>query len=94
LDQLYVDLWMADDVPDDAMHGVCDPELPEAGEIWMRLTWRANSAFTNATTTSFVLILRGDGGTPIETTSSWIVDINKYNWEKHCRGLFDLPIAA
>jgi len=34
------------------------------------------------------------GGAPIETTDSKIVDINKYSWEKHCRGLFELPIAA
>ena len=35
-----------------------------------------------------------DCGTPIETTSSKAIDINKYRWEKHCRELFDLPIAA
>jgi hypothetical protein len=29
LDPLYVDLGMAD-----VMHSVCDPELPEAGEVW------------------------------------------------------------
>ena len=34
LDQLYSDLGMADETPDDAMHSVCDPELPEAGEVW------------------------------------------------------------
>jgi hypothetical protein len=34
LDQLYVDLGMADEVPGDAVHGVCDPELPDAGEVW------------------------------------------------------------
>jgi hypothetical protein len=28
LDQLCVDLWMADEVPGDVMHKVCDPELP------------------------------------------------------------------
>jgi hypothetical protein len=33
LDQLYADLGMVDEVPDDAMSGVCDPELPDAGEI-------------------------------------------------------------
>jgi hypothetical protein len=32
LDQLYAELGMADEVPDDAMHSVCDPELPDAGE--------------------------------------------------------------
>jgi hypothetical protein len=28
LDQLYSDLGIADDTPDDVMHSVCDPELP------------------------------------------------------------------
>jgi hypothetical protein len=36
----------------------------------------------------------GDGSTPIETTDSKIVDINRYSWERHCRGLFEFPIAA
>jgi hypothetical protein len=31
---------------------------------------------------------------PIETTGSKVVDINKYRWEKLCRGLFELPVAA
>jgi hypothetical protein len=34
LDQLYSDLGMVDETPDDAMHAVCDPELPEPGTIW------------------------------------------------------------
>jgi hypothetical protein len=34
LDQLYLDLGMEDEVPDDVIHSVCDPELPEAGEVW------------------------------------------------------------
>jgi hypothetical protein len=34
LDQLYSDLGMADEVHEDAMHSVCDPELPDAGEVW------------------------------------------------------------
>ena len=34
LDQLYVELGMADAVADDAMHSVCQPELPDAGEVW------------------------------------------------------------
>jgi transposase InsO family protein len=34
------------------------------------------------------------GATPVEATVSKVVDINKYRWEKHCRGLFELPIAA
>jgi hypothetical protein len=25
---------MADETPDDVMHSVCDPELPDAGEVW------------------------------------------------------------
>jgi len=34
LDELYGELGMAREVPDDAMHNVCDPELPDAGEVW------------------------------------------------------------
>jgi hypothetical protein len=34
LDKLYSDLGVADEVPDDAMSGVCDPELPDAGDVW------------------------------------------------------------
>ncbi|PLW69332.1 hypothetical protein [Pseudohalioglobus lutimaris] len=34
LDQLYQELGMADEVPDDVMHTVCDPTLPDAAEIW------------------------------------------------------------
>jgi hypothetical protein len=34
LDQLYSDLGMADEVQEDAMHSVCDPELPDAGDVW------------------------------------------------------------
>lgn len=33
LDQLYDDLGMAGEVPDDVMHSVCDPELPDAGDV-------------------------------------------------------------
>jgi hypothetical protein len=34
LDQLYSDLGMEDETPDDVMHSVCDPDLPDAGEVW------------------------------------------------------------
>lgn len=34
LDQLYSDLGMADEPPDDALHSVCAPELPDASEVW------------------------------------------------------------
>ena len=34
LDQLYSDLGMSDETPDDVMHRVCDSELPDSGEIW------------------------------------------------------------
>ncbi len=33
LDQLYSDLGMRDATPDDVMHSVCDPELPEPGQV-------------------------------------------------------------
>jgi hypothetical protein len=34
LDQLYSDLGMTEETPKDAMHSVCDPDLPDAGEVW------------------------------------------------------------
>jgi hypothetical protein len=34
LDELYVDLGMADEARGDVMHSVCDPELLDAGEVW------------------------------------------------------------
>jgi hypothetical protein len=34
LDELYSELGMADETPDDVMHSVCDPQLPEPGQIW------------------------------------------------------------
>jgi putative transposase len=35
-----------------------------------------------------------DGVTPVEKTGVKIININQYRWERHCRGLFELPIAA
>jgi len=35
-----------------------------------------------------------DGATPTETSGNTVADINKYRWKKHCRGLFQLPVAA
>ena len=34
LDQLYLELGMADEMPDNVMHSVCDPDPPDAGEVW------------------------------------------------------------
>ena len=34
LDQLYVELRMEDVVQAEAMHSVCDPDLPFVGEVW------------------------------------------------------------
>jgi len=35
-----------------------------------------------------------DGATPVESGPGYAIDIRDYRWEKHCRGLFELPIAA
>ena len=35
-----------------------------------------------------------DGTTPLESGDTMVVDISDYRWKKHCRGLFELPIAA
>ena len=34
LDQLYKELGITDESPDDALHSVCAPELPDAGDVW------------------------------------------------------------
>jgi transposase InsO family protein len=35
-----------------------------------------------------------DDSTPIGSADRKIIDIHKYRWKKHCRGLFELPMAA
>jgi transposase InsO family protein len=35
-----------------------------------------------------------NGVPPVETISGNIIDIHQYRWNKHCRGLFELPAAA
>lgn len=32
--------------------------------------------------------------TPVVTVGNIVVDISNYQWKKHCRGLFALPVAA
>ena len=34
LDELYSDMGMADEVPDDVLHSVCDPSWSAAGNFW------------------------------------------------------------
>jgi transposase InsO family protein len=34
------------------------------------------------------------GLTPVEFLDNKVIDLNHYRWEKHCRGLFQLTIAA
>ena len=35
-----------------------------------------------------------DGATPVDSDVNRVVDINQFRWEKYCRGLFELPVAA
>ena len=35
-----------------------------------------------------------DGGTPVEPMHNNVVDIKDYRWNKHCRGLYELPVAV
>ena len=35
-----------------------------------------------------------DGATPVDSSSGKVVDIDSYRWKKHCRSLFQLPVAA
>ena len=35
-----------------------------------------------------------DGTTPVEIGDDNVVDLKSYRWQSHCRGLFQLPVAA
>ena len=35
-----------------------------------------------------------DDTTPVEPADRTIIKIEEYRWEKRCRGLFELPVAA
>jgi hypothetical protein len=35
-----------------------------------------------------------DGATPVELAGRTIIEIEDYRWKSHCRGLFELPVAA
>ena len=35
-----------------------------------------------------------NAATPIESPDRKVIDINDYRWKKHCRGSFQLPMAA
>ena len=34
------------------------------------------------------------GVTPTESSTAEVIDFNSHRWQKHCRGLFQLPVAA
>jgi hypothetical protein len=38
--------------------------------------------------------LSRNGYTPVLSGGQRVVDINNYRWHKHCRGLFELPVAT
>lgn len=35
-----------------------------------------------------------DGDTPVESDCDHVIALDSHRWEKHCRGLFQLPVAA
>jgi hypothetical protein len=35
-----------------------------------------------------------DGDTPVTTADRKVIDINRHRWQRHCRGLFELPVAV
>lgn len=51
LDQLYSDLGMDDETPDDVMHSFGDPEVPEAGEVWGRIVDKSGEWLNQARAT-------------------------------------------
>ena len=41
LDELYSQIGMGDETPDDALHTACNPQLPDAGEVWRGVVARS-----------------------------------------------------
>jgi transposase InsO family protein len=35
-----------------------------------------------------------NGATPVRSEGDDVISMNNYRWKKHCRGLFQLPVAA
>jgi hypothetical protein len=35
-----------------------------------------------------------NGATPVEENERQVIEIDDYRWQRHCRGLMELPIAA
>lgn len=50
LDQLYMDLGVEDESPDDVMHSVCEPKLPETEDIWRGVVDNADQWWTSLRT--------------------------------------------
>ncbi|MEZ5570929.1 MAG: hypothetical protein R3E64_02810 [Halioglobus sp.] len=42
LDQLYADLGIEDETAEDTMHSVCDPKLPDPGDVWKGVVNKAD----------------------------------------------------
>jgi membrane protease subunit (stomatin/prohibitin family) len=42
MDQLYKELGIEDETPNDAMHSVCDPQLPDAADVWSAVLEKMN----------------------------------------------------
>jgi hypothetical protein len=58
------------------------------------VTWKKSSVNISAITTHAEHIQGGAGSTPVDLVCNQVIDINEYRLKKHCRGLFELPIAA
>jgi hypothetical protein len=41
LDQLYADLGIEGESTDDVLHSVCNPKLPNAGDVWDEVVARS-----------------------------------------------------
>ncbi len=49
LDQLYTDLDMNDEIPEDTLHSVCEPKLPSAEEVWQGVIAKSGEWLDHAT---------------------------------------------
>jgi hypothetical protein len=86
------------------MHSVCQPELPDASEVWGRVIEQSGEWFGYVDLqhhreyqcyfNQHRCHTSRNGARPVEISPRDVIDIKGYRWNKHCRGFFDLPVAA
>ena len=59
LDKLYLELGVQEEASGDAIHSVCNPELPDAGEVWDGVVEKSGEWLDQARGAMFPLVSEG-----------------------------------